>query len=413
MGRQKKKAGTDNRFYELLQVERSASDADIKKAYRKLAVKLHPDKGGDEAKFKEVTMAYEVLSNKEKRQIYDEYGEEGLKDGGMGGGSAEDIFSAFFGGGIFGGGGGRPRGPKKGENVVHPLKVTLENLYNGKTSKLAINRNVICDDCSGSGTTNPNANTECGVCGGSGVRLVTRQIGPGMIQQMQTVCNECRGEGSVVKDKDRCKGCGGKKVQQERKILEVPIDKGMKHNQKITFAGEADEAPGTVPGDVIFVVQMQEHARFIRQGDNLLYRKSVKLVEALCGCQFVVEQLDGRKLLIKTEPTDMIKPGDLKAVHDEGMPIHKRPYDKGTLYIAFEVEFPAPGSLSADACALLEKHLPPRDAVTVPADAEESIARHVEPGSLKKESQASAADSDDEDQGGRGAGGQRVQCQQS
>jgi hypothetical protein len=163
MGRQKKKAGTDNRFYELLQVERSASDADIKKAYRKLAVKLHPDKGGDEAKFKEVTMAYEVLSNKEKRQIYDEYGEEGLKDGGMGGGSAEDIFSAFFGGGIFGGGGarclavicrpiwpadgsilgGRPRGPKKGENVVHPLKVTLENLYNGKTSKLAINRNVL------------------------------------------------------------------------------------------------------------------------------------------------------------------------------------------------------------------------------------------------------------------------------
>lgn len=166
-GRQKKKAGSDNRFYELLGIERNANDADIKKAYRKLAVKLHPDKGGDEAKFKEVTMAYEVLSNKEKRQVYDEYGEEGLKDGGMGGGSAEDIFSAFFGGGIFGGGGGgfrcsalcnnpirlsrsiyincaggRPRGPKKGENVVHPLKVTLENLYNGKTSKLAINRNV-------------------------------------------------------------------------------------------------------------------------------------------------------------------------------------------------------------------------------------------------------------------------------
>ena len=260
---------------------------------------------------------------------------------------------------------------------------------------------VICDTCSGSGTTNPNANTECGVCGGSGVRLVTRQIGPGMLQQMQTVCNECRGEGSVVKDKvhisrvcsphfiatglersflqDRCKACAGKKVSQERKILEVPIDKGMKHNQKIVFAGEADEAPGTVPGDVIFVLQMQEHARFIRQGDNLLYRKSVKLVEALCGCQFVVEHLDGRKLLIKTEPTDMIKPGDIKGVHDEGMPIHKRPYDKGTLYIAFDVEFPAPGSLSVDACALLEKHLPPRDVVTVPADAEESIARHVEP----------------------------------
>jgi len=298
--------------------------------------------------------------------------------------------------------------------VVHPLKVTLENLYNGKTSKLAINRNVICDTCSGSGTTNPNANTECGVCGGSGVRLVTRQIGPGMLQQMQTVCNECRGEGSVVKDKDRCKACAGKKVSQERKILEVPIDKGMKHNQKIVFAGEADEAPGTVPGDVIFVLQMQEHARFIRQGDNLLYRKSVKLVEALCGCQFVVEHLDGRKLLIKTEPTDMIKPGDIKGVHDEGMPIHKRPYDKGTLYIAFDVEFPAPGSLSVDACALLEKHLPPRDVVTVPADAEESIARHVEPGAMKRESQqASAADSDEEDGGGRGAGGQRVQCQQS
>jgi DnaJ family protein A protein 2 len=407
----KRGGGQDNKLYDVLGVDRNANDADIKKAYRKLAVKHHPDKGGDEAKFKECTYAYEVLSNKEKRQVYDDYGEEGLKDGGPS--NAEDIFSAFFGGGMFGGGGfggGRPRGPKKGENVVHPLKVTLQNLYCGKVSKLAINRNVICDKCSGSGSKNPNVETECQTCNGSGVRLITRQLGPGMIQQMQAVCNVCKGEGSVVREKDKCASCNGKKTVQERKILEVPIDKGMKHGQKITFAGEADEAPGTVPGDVIFVLQMQEHDKFIRQGDNLVHRKSIKLVEALCGCKFVIDHLDGRKLVVKTEPSEVIKPGDIRAVHDEGMPIHKRPFDHGTLFIVYEVEFPVAGMLSAAHCQQLETILPPRERVVVPDDAEESVARPVDPATMRRETSQSAADSDEED--GRG-NGQRVQCQQS
>lgn len=223
------------------------------------------------SQFKEITKAYEILSDENKRKWYDEGGEEAVEQGGSGAGDAHDIFSAFF------GGGGRRRntGPKKGEDLVHPIQVTLENLYNGKTVKLALTRNVICSSCTGSGSKNPNANTQCESCDGNGVKIVTRQIAPGMIQQMQAQCPQCNGSGTTIKAKDKCPNCSGKKVVSEKKVLEVPVDKGMRHNQKITFQGEADEAPGITPGDVVFVVQQKEHARFIRKGDDLLMQQKV------------------------------------------------------------------------------------------------------------------------------------------
>lgn len=354
---------SDNtKYYEILGVSKSASQDELKKAYRKAAIKNHPDKGGDPEKFKELAQAYEVLSDPEKREIYDEYGEDALKEGMGGGGSSHnpfDIFEQFFGGGAFGGGSSRGRRQRQGEDVVHSLKVSLEDLYNGTTKKLSLSRNVLCAKCKGKGSKS-GASGRCYGCQGTGVRTVTRQIGLGMIQQMQHACPECRGSGEVISDKDKCPQCKGNKVNQEKKVLEVHVEKGMQHNQKIVFQGEADEAPDTVAGDIVFVLQQKEHPKFKRKYDDLYVEHALSLTEALCGFQFALSHLDGRQLLIKSNPGEVVKPGQFKAINDEGMPHHGRPFMRGRLYIQFNVEFPDSGVLSLDQCRVLETYLPPR-----------------------------------------------------
>ncbi|DBA05035.1 TPA: hypothetical protein N0F65_000723 [Lagenidium giganteum] len=390
----------NNKFYEALGVPKTATAAEIKKAYRKLALKNHPDKGGDPELFKTITVAYEVLSDPEKREVYDQYGEEGLQNGG-GGGDASDLFSQFF----RGAGGRRRTGPQKGEDLTHPLKVSLEDLYNGKTVKLAVNRDVLCGRCDGRGGAE-GAEKTCETCQGRGMRVQLRHIGPGMVQQMQSVCPDCRGQGKTIRESDRCKACKGKKVTKERKVLEVHIEKGMRHGQRITFSGEADQAPGTVPGDIIFVVQEKEHSVFQRKGGNLIMEKKISLVEALCGFEMMVEHLDGRHLHIKTRPGEVIKPNQFKAVNGEGMPTHGNPFVKGQLVILFKVQFPESGSLSDKQLATLKSILPSPSPVQAMADAEECFLSEFDAEAAQQEQSREAYDSDEE------RGGQRVQCQQ-
>merc|ERR1719317_1702609 len=173
-------------------------------------------------------MAYEVLSNPEKRKLYDQAGEQGIKEGGSGGGGGGmnpmDIFDMFFGGG---GGGdpfgrGRQRGPRRTKNLVHQLSVSLEDMYNGTVRKLALQKNVICDGCEGIGG-KPGAVQKCPNCRGTGMQVRIQQLGPGMMQQIQSMCGECHGEGERVDPKLRCKKCNGRKVNRERKILEVRL----------------------------------------------------------------------------------------------------------------------------------------------------------------------------------------------
>ena len=400
---------------------KTASAAEIKKAYRKMAVKHHPDKGGDEQKFKEISAAYEVLSDEEKRSLYDQYGEDALKDGGMGGGgggSPFDIFEAMFGGNPFGPGGGRGGGRsrvRKGEDVVHGLKLGLDDLYNGVTKKLSLSRNVICKKCDGKGSKSGASGT-CNGCKGAGVKVVVRQIAPGMVQQMQTVCNTCNGTGQTISEKDKCDVCKAQKVVQEKKVLEVHIEKGMRHNQKIVFQGEADEAPDTIPGDIVFVVQQKDHKTFTRKGDDLFIEKEITLVEALCGMKMTVDHLDGRQLVVSTHEGETIKPGSFKAVFDEGMPKHGMPFQKGRLFIHFTVKFPGPGDLSDEDLKALENILPGRPALSIDMDSEnvEEVNMHevdMEQEKRRREAEARSRsqydDSDDE-----GAGGPGVQCAQ-
>lgn len=413
-GRAPKKSD-NTRYYEVLGVSKNASQEDLKKAYRKAAIKNHPDKGGDPEKFKELAQAYEVLSDPEKREIYDQYGEDALKEGMGGGGGGHDpfdIFSSFFGGSGFGGGSSRGRRQRRGEDVVHPLKASLEDIYLGTTKKLSLSRNVICVKCNGKGSKS-GASMTCPGCQGTGMKVTIRQLGPSMIQQMQQACNECKGTGETINEKDRCPQCKGDKVVPEKKVLEVVVEKGMQNGQKITFPGEADEAPDTVTGDIVFILQQKEHPKFKRKGDDLFVEHTLSLTEALCGFQFVLTHLDGRQLLIKSNPGEVVKPDSFKAINDEGMPMYQRPFMKGKLYIHFTVDFPE--SLSPEQVEALQSVLPQKPASQLTEmeldECEETTLHDVnieEEMRRKQQAQAEAYDEDDD----MPSGAQRVQCAQ-
>ncbi|CAH8307318.1 unnamed protein product [Eruca vesicaria subsp. sativa] len=407
-GRGPSKKSDNTKFYEILGVPKSASPEDLKKAYRKAAIKNHPDKGGDPEKFKELGQAYEVLSDPKKREVYDQYGEEGLKNR-MDDSVHDpfDIFSSFF--------ADRERRQRRGEDVIHPLKVSLEDLYLGTTKKLSLSRHTLCSKCNGKGSKS-GASMQCRGCQGTGMKVTLRQLGPGMVQQMQHACNECKGTGEKVNDRDRCTQCKGEKVVSEKKVIEVNVEKGMVHSQKITFKGQADEAPETVTGDIVFVVQQKEHPKFKRKGEDLFFEHKVSLAEALCGFSFVLTHLDGRNLLIKANSGEVVKPDSYKAISDEGMPIYQRPFMKGKLYIHFTVEFP--DSLSPDQIRSLEAILP-KPSTTQLSDmeideCEETTLHDVKiEDEMKRKPQAKREAYDDEDDNDEHPGGaQRVQCAQ-
>ncbi|XP_063335700.1 dnaJ homolog subfamily A member 1 [Pelmatolapia mariae] len=387
-------------YYDLLGVKPNASQDEIKKAYRKLALKYHPDKNPNEGeKFKHISQAYEVLSDPKKRDLYDQGGEQAIKEGGMGGGgSPMDIFNMFF------GGGGRMQRERKGKNVVHQLSVSLEEMYNGSTRKLGLQKNVICEKCEGYGGKKGTLE-KCTNCKGRGVQVRVQQVGPGMIQQIQSMCPDCQGQGEKFNSKDRCKNCNGQKVERKKKILEVHIDKGMKDGQKITFHGEGDQEPGLEPGDVIIVLDQKDHPVFQREHNNLIMRMNIKLVEALCGFRKTIQTLDNRTLVISSQPGEVIKHNDVKCVMNEGMPLYKEPYERGQLIIQFQVEFPEKNWLPEHLMFQLERLLPPREDVMVTDDMEEVELSEADLQSQQKHYSGEAYEEDDDNPRGG------IQCQ--
>ncbi|KAF2459771.1 hypothetical protein BDY21DRAFT_177849 [Lineolata rhizophorae] len=416
----------ETKFYDILGVSPTASDSELKSAYRKGALKWHPDKNSHNPetadKFKELSRAYEILSDSQKRQLYDQYGEEGLEHGGAsaGGMAAEDLFAQFFGGGGgFGGmfsGGMRDTGPKKARTISHVHKVSLEDIYKGKVSKLALQKSVICPKCDGRGG-KEGAVKKCAGCDGRGTKTMMRQMGP-MIQRYQTVCPDCNGEGETMRDKDRCRTCAGKKTIVERKVLHVHVDRGVKSGTRIEFRGEGDQLPGVEPGDVVFEIEQKPHPRFQRKDDDLFYHCEIDLLTALAGGRIHIEHLDERWLEVDIIPGEVISPGETKVIRGQGMPSYRH-HDFGNLYINFNVKFPetlkGPNGepMTDKARKALESVLPPRMIDNEPpADVmvEEYQLEDIDP--IREHGRARGAGSGimDEDDDDIHGGGERVQC---
>jgi len=401
---ERKKADTQ-KYYDTLGVKKDATPAQIKKAYRKMAMKHHPDRGGDQNKFKELNEIYEVLSNKEKRALYDKGGKEAVDKGEAGG----DPFSHFFGGG---GGGGGAKKKKKGADAVAKLSVTLEDLYNGCSKELRYRKKTLCSGCNGMGGKGV---TECRKCDGKGVRMVIRQLGPGMIQQMQSHCDDCNGQGEIVPRGSLCKQCRGKKVETKMKTLTVHINKGMKSGAKIKFDQEADQAPNTIPGDLVVKLELKPHSKFHREGAHLFYRKVITIAESLTGFQFPIETLEGRTLVVQSQPDVVYHPGSVRAIRDEGMPQEQNPSIRGNLYIIINVK--CPSELDDRAILALDRALPGNrhSKVRKSADLEEVSVKMVDINAERKKwkieerrrkREKNQYDSDDEDGGHR----QTTQC---
>ncbi|OAQ66706.1 chaperone protein dnaJ 2 [Pochonia chlamydosporia 170] len=359
-------------LYGLLSIDKDATEAQIKKAYRQAALKYHPDKvpleqrEESEIKFKEITQAYEILSDEQKRHLYDAHGMAAFdpsRGGGPGGPEVDlnDILSQMFGFNMGGPGGpGGPKRPRRGPDEEQEYKVTLEELYKGKTVKFAANKQVVCGQCKGSGGKEKAKSSTCERCKGNGMVEAIRQIGPGMMRRETVLCDHCQGAGQVYKEKDRCKKCKGKRTTQEKKVLEIYIPRGSMQGERIVLEGEADQYPDQIPGDIVFTLVEEHHDTFSRLGNDLSAELTVTLAEALTGfSRVVLKHLDGRGIHLERPRGKILRPGDCLKIPGEGMPM-KRGDVKGDLYLLVTVEFPDDGWLDGNASyEALQKMLPP------------------------------------------------------
>lgn len=348
-------------YYKILGVDRNADTKAIKKAYRKRALETHPDQGGNKEEFAEVAEAYEVLSNAEKKQIYDQYGSEAANNPNMSGAggfaghrSAEDIFAEFFRGGGMGFGDmfGRGRGPQT--PTVEPIEVrvrlTLEEVYKGVTKKVRVTRPQICSECNGFGTKSKTEKPKCSNCNGSGHVVQQHRMGPGMVQQTISDCPRCRGTGTNAKSDDQCVRCQSKGYKSTTQEVSLEIPAGVPANVTLVVRGEGGRIPGAQPGDLHVHVDVSQHALYKRKGDDLIVQKSVTLSEALLGFHFTLKALDGRTLDVSV--TDiLLKPEGVIKIPGEGMPSTSG--RRGDIYVFTSVKMPT--KISPEQRSLIEK----------------------------------------------------------
>lgn len=292
-------------YYEVLGLQKGASEAEIKKAYRTLAKKYHPDMNKDanaEDKFKEVSEAYEVLSDPQKRANYDQFGHAGMEGaggfGGAGGFSSAgfddlgDIFGSFFGGGFGGQSQSRRRtGPTKGQDRFMQMKVEFMDAIFGKTETINLGVDEVCSECLGSGAHSKDDITVCPTCGGSG-NVVTQQRTPFGVFQSQSVCHECGGTGKKIKRK--CNKCGGKGYEHKRVSVDVKIPAGIQSGQQLRVQGKGERGENGGPnGDLYMEVLVKKHDYFVRDGKNISIQVPISSVDATLGCEIDVPTVYG------------------------------------------------------------------------------------------------------------------------
>ncbi len=360
-------------LYEILGVPKTSDISDIKKAYYKLARENHPDKVADADKEKatqkiqKINEAYEILSDPEKKKIYDAHGLDalnglnhsngfsgfnfsGFNSSGFNSGFNNDMFSQMFGFNKNNQNNTKENKDRKNKETIFNVNITLKDVYSGISKKLKVTRKVIYKktnvdiDITNNTKENNQVNVEeyknswevCEKCKGSGIITELRQIGPGMISQSQKQCNECMGHGYKMK--------ADYYIDDMSEIVKIDVPKGVINGTKFKFSDMGNCAPGFLPGDLIVQINSLElESGFIRKGSDLLYNKEIKLVDALCGFTFIIETLDNRKL--KIECKDVIKPDDKKIIHGEGICkgiCNEKTNEKesGDLIINFHIKFP-------------------------------------------------------------------------
>ncbi len=358
-------------YYEVLGVDKKASAEEIKKAYRKKAIQYHPDKNpGDkeaEEKFKEAAEAYEVLSDPQKRQRYDQFGFAGMSGaGGFSGGdfSMQDIFSQFgdlfeswgMGGGsfssFFGGGGSRGgQRVRRGTDLRVKVRLTLEEINSGVEKKIKVKKLVECKHCQGTGSADGSSSETCPTCKGTG-RVVRTQRGIFGMMQVQEACPTCHGEGKIIKNK--CTHCNGDGVVRDEEIITIKIPAGVSGGMQIPVQGKGNAAPrGGIPGDLLVLVEEEEHKDLVRDGSDLIYNLLLDMPTAILGGQVQIPTLTGD---VKITITPGTQPGKVLRMRGKGLPIidqYARQYGTGDLLINVGVYIPE--KLNKDEKKLIEQ----------------------------------------------------------
>tara|TARA_Y100001970_G_scaffold294118_1_gene447091 strand:- start:8967 stop:10094 length:1128 start_codon:yes stop_codon:yes gene_type:complete len=344
-------------YYDVLGVEKSASPDQIKSAYRKQAVKYHPDKNkgdkGAEEKFKEASEAYHVLSNSERKQNYDNFGHAAFENGGGGrggfgnfdfSGSFSDIFEDFFGEGFGGGGRRSRRSNNRGADLRYDLSISLEEAYSGKKQDIKFSTSERCDSCSGSGSKPGHSASSCSMCGGHG--QVRSSQGFFTVQQ---TCPQCAGSGEEITDP--CKSCNGQGKKQASKRLSVTIPKGVDDGTRIRLSGKGEAGSrGASNGDLYLFINVESHELFKRSEVNLFFEFPISITDAALGTTIEIPTIDGGKAKIKIP--DGTQNGKQFRLKGKGMPFMRRG-DYGDLYVQVNTEVPV--SLNKEQKDLLEK----------------------------------------------------------
>lgn len=366
-------------LYTILEVAKTATDDEIKKAYKKAALKHHPDRNPNNpdatSKFQEVGKAFATLGDPEKRKRYDQFGViDGENDGPGSGGMPPgfnpfDMFQSMFNGGGGGGMGGFPgmsgfpgmnmntqqtKQKQKGPDKKITINLSLTDVYNGKNIGIDLEKNICCDKCQGIGASSKEYVQTCKTCGGQGKVMKMVQMGP-MIQQSIQHCGHCKGKGKMIDPAKYCNKCNGSKIMKIKKHLDCYVRPGSVPGTTITFKNEADWEPDySDSGDLIISVNCKnEENGFVREGNNLIMKKSISLLEALTKTVFYFKHLDGR--VIKITHNEIIKPNHKMLVKEEGMP-SLTDVNTGDLIINFDIVFP--DSLDEERSKYLVKILP-------------------------------------------------------
>ncbi len=336
---------SERSYYEILGVSKTASDDEIKKAYRQLAIKYHPDKnkGNKEAedKFKEATEAYEILRDPQKRRAYDQFGKAGVSGGaGFGQGATNysdifggfgDIFEEFFGKGGAGGSSGGRRGPRRGDDLRYDMDITLEDAALGKELKIEVPRAEVCPDCKGSGAAKGSNPTGCPDCGGTGQVRYSQGF-----FSMTTSCTRCSGKGTVITNP--CKTCKGQGLVEKVRTINIKIPPGVESGNRLKVQGEGEAGPnGGSHGDLYVVIRIRQHEIFERQGNDIILMKSIPLTMAILGGEIEVPTIEGKTVKMTIpEGTDS---GQTFRLKGNGIP-YLGSYGKGDQHVIVKVEIP-------------------------------------------------------------------------